>query len=93
MPRVNVRLDDDLYARLAQAANGRGHPISRWVRNALASALPDKEESGVAAAEERIAATLDPSSTVCEIESLEPVDLFGGGRANRAKRSVTKLQS
>jgi hypothetical protein len=59
MPRVNVRLNQDLYGRLAQAANGRGYPISRWVRDALASALADKGESGVAAAEERIAATLD----------------------------------
>ena len=59
MPRVNVRLNQDLYGRLAQAANGRGYPISRWVRDALASALADKEESRVAAAEERIAATLD----------------------------------
>jgi hypothetical protein len=59
MPRVNVRLNDDLYGRLAQAANGRGHPISRWLRDALASALADKEESRVAVAEERIAATLD----------------------------------
>jgi predicted transcriptional regulator len=59
MPRVNVRLHDDLYGRLAQAANGRGRPISGWVRDALASALADKEESGVADAEERIAATLD----------------------------------
>ena len=59
MPRVNVRVKQDLYGRLAQAANGRGHPISRWVRDALASDVADKEESGVAAAEERIAATLD----------------------------------
>jgi predicted transcriptional regulator len=57
MSRVNVRLDDDLYGRLAQAANGRGYPISRWVRDALASALADKD--GVTAAEERIATTLD----------------------------------
>jgi hypothetical protein len=59
MPRVNVRLNDDLYGRLAQAANGRGCPISRWVRDTLASALADKEGSRVAVAEERIAATLD----------------------------------
>ena len=59
MPRVNVRVNQDLYGRLAQAANDRRHPISRWVRDAVASTLAHKEESGVAAAEERIAATLD----------------------------------
>jgi hypothetical protein len=59
MPRVNVRLDDDLYDRLAKAAQGRGCRISRLVRDILASGLDDNRTSAVAAAEERIASTLD----------------------------------
>jgi hypothetical protein len=59
MPRVNVRLDDELYDRLAKAAQGRGCRISRLVRDVLASGLDDNRASAVAAAEERIASTLD----------------------------------
>ena len=59
MPRVNVRLDDALYNRLAKAAKGRGCRISPLVRDALVSGLDDNRGSAVAAAEERIAATLD----------------------------------
>jgi hypothetical protein len=49
MPRVNVRLGEELYDRLAWAAKGRGYGISRLVRDVLAAGL----------AEERISATLD----------------------------------
>ena len=59
MPRVNVRLDGDLYDRLAKAAQGRGCRISPLVRDVLASGLDDNRASAVAAAEERIASTLD----------------------------------
>src|SRR5688572_23264058 len=59
MPRVNVRLDDELYELLAKAAKGRGCRISRLVRNLLASGLDDNRASAVTAAEERIATTLD----------------------------------
>ena len=59
MPRVNVRLDDELHDRLAKAAKGRGCRISQLVRDVLAAALGDNQASVVAAVEERISATLD----------------------------------
>jgi predicted DNA-binding protein len=59
MPRVNVRLDEELYDRLARAAKGRGHRISWLVRDVLAAGLDDNQGSAVEAAEERISATLD----------------------------------
>jgi hypothetical protein len=59
MPRVNVRLDDELHDRLAKAAKGRGCRISQLVRDVLAAALDDNQTSMVAAVEERISATLD----------------------------------
>ena len=59
MPRVNVRLDDKLYGRLANAARGRNCRISQFVRDTLAAGLEDGKGSALAAAEERISATLD----------------------------------
>jgi len=59
MPRVNVRLDDELHDRLAKAAKGRGCRISQLVRDVLAAGLDDNQASMVAAVEERISATLD----------------------------------
>ena len=49
MPRVNVRLDDELYDRLAKAAQRRGCRISRLVRDVLASGLDDNRASAVGA--------------------------------------------
>lgn len=59
MPRVNVRLDDKLYGRLANAAKGRSCRVSQLVRDILAAGLEDGQASALAAAEERISATLD----------------------------------
>jgi hypothetical protein len=59
VPRVNVRLDDRLYDRLANAARGRNCRISQLVRDVLAAGLEDGDASALAAAEERISATLD----------------------------------
>lgn len=59
MPRVNVRLDDKLYDRLAKAAKGRNCRISQAVRDILAAGIEDGQASALAAAEERISATLD----------------------------------
>jgi len=59
VPRVNVRLDDKLYDRLANAANARKCRISQLVRDVLATGLEDGEASVLVAAEERISATLD----------------------------------
>ena len=59
MARVNVRLNDDLYGRLVGAANSRGCPLSRLVRDLLSAGLDDNEISGLEAAEQRIATTLD----------------------------------
>lgn len=59
MPRVNVRLDEKLYGRLANAAKGRNCRVSQLVRDVLAAGLQDGEASALVAAEERISATLD----------------------------------
>ena len=58
MPRINVRLDDELYQSLANAAKGRGCRMSQLVRDVLASGLKGPA-STPAAVEERISATLD----------------------------------
>jgi hypothetical protein len=47
------------FMTVAKAAQGRGCRISRLVRDVLASGLDDNRTSAVAAAEERIASTLD----------------------------------
>ena len=59
MARVNVRLNDDLYGRLAAAAKSRGCPVSRLVRDLLSAGLDASGPKLVEAAEERIATTLD----------------------------------
>jgi len=59
VPRVNVRLDDKLYDRVANAAKGRNCGISQLVRDVLAAGLEDGQASALAVAEERISATLD----------------------------------
>lgn len=59
MPRVNVRLGDELYGCLAKAAKERGCRISRLVRDVLASGLDDNRASAAAAVEERVSAMLD----------------------------------
>jgi hypothetical protein len=59
VPRVNVRVDDKLYSRLAEAARGRNCRISQLVREILVVGLEDGRASALVAAEERIAATLD----------------------------------
>jgi hypothetical protein len=59
VPRVNVRLNDRLYGRLAIAAKGRNCRVSQLVRDILATGLDDRGPSELVAAEERIAATLD----------------------------------
>jgi hypothetical protein len=59
VPRVNVRLDDKLYGRLANAAKGRNCRVSQLVRDVLAMGLQDGDASALVAAEERISATLD----------------------------------
>ena len=58
MPRINVRLDDELYQSLANAAKGRGCRMSQLVRDVLVSGLKGPAATAVAV-EERISATLD----------------------------------
>jgi hypothetical protein len=59
MTRVNVRLNEDLYGRLVEAAKSRGCPVSRLVRDLLFAGLDDSGAKVVEAAEQRIAITLD----------------------------------
>jgi hypothetical protein len=72
VPRVNVRLDDKLYGRLANAAKGRNCRVSQLVRDILAAGLEDGQASALAAAEERISATLDRFAK--DIRSLHTAD-------------------
>ena len=77
MPRVNVRVDDQLYARLVKAAEGRNSRISQFVRDVLEASLEDSS-SALAAAEERISSTLDRFAK--DIRSLHTADqaLYAG---------------
>jgi metal-responsive CopG/Arc/MetJ family transcriptional regulator len=93
MPRVNVRLNDDLYDRLTKAAKGRGYRISRLVRDLLASGLDDNRASAVMAAEERISATLDRFAK--DIRRLHTADqaLYALRRLRYLRPSVPDLHS
>ena len=57
--RVNVRLNDDLYARLVGAAKSRSCPLSCLVRDLLSAELDDNDVSTLEAAEEHITTSLD----------------------------------
>ena len=59
MPRVNVRVDDELCDRLAKAAQGRGCRISRLVREVLASGLDDNRAAAVDTADQALYAAVD----------------------------------
>ena len=42
VPRITIRVDADLYARIEQAAGGSERTIAQWVRQAIRQMLDDE---------------------------------------------------